>query len=134
MVWDLARQQGSLTILSVQGMVGLALVFIGGTFSLVAAVTLRRFYSSTLIISEDHQLMTHGVYRFTRHPIYLGTIMVMMGLPVVVSSLYGLLIMSALIPLFLNRITREEEMLTEEFGDRYQQYQEATSKLIPFIY
>ena len=134
MVWDLARQQGSLTILSVQGMVGLALVFIGGTFSLVAAVTLRRFYSSTLIISEDHQLMTHGVYRFTRHPIYLGTLMVMMGLPVFVPSLYGLLTMSALIPLFLNRITREEEMLTEEFGDRYQQYQEATSKLIPLIY
>ncbi len=134
MVWDLARHQEVPFMLSVPNIVGLALVFIGGTFSLVAAVTLRRFYSSTLIMREDHQLITHGVYRFTRHPIYLGTIMVMMGLPVVVSSLYGLLTMSALIPLFLNRITMEEEMLTEEFGDRYQQYQEATSKLIPFIY
>ncbi len=134
MVWDLARQQGSLTILSVRGIVGLALVFIGGTLSLVAAVTLRRFYSSTLITREDQQLITHGVYRFTRHPIYLGTIMVMMGLPVVVSSLYGLLTMSALIPLFLNRIKIEERLLTEEFGDAYRRYKEATSKLIPFIY
>ena len=134
MVWDLARQQGSLTILSVQGIVGLALIVIGGTLSLVAAVTLRRFYSSTLIIREDHQLITHGVYRFTRHPIYLGTIMVFIGLPVSVSSLYGLLTMSALIPLFFNRIRMEEEMLTEEFGDTYRRYQEATSKLIPFIY
>ncbi|NOR82730.1 MAG: DUF1295 domain-containing protein, partial [Ardenticatenales bacterium] len=134
MVWDLVRQQGSLTILSVRGIVGLALVFIGGTLSLVAAVTLRRVYSSTLITREDHQLITHGVYRLTRHPIYLGTIMVMMGLPVVVSSLYGLLTMSALIPLFLNRIKIEERLLTEEFGDAYRRYQEATSKLIPFIY
>jgi protein-S-isoprenylcysteine O-methyltransferase Ste14 len=120
MVWDLA-------------IVGLALIVIGGTLSLVAAVTLRRFYSSALIIREDHQLITHGVYRLTRHPIYLGTIMVLMGVPMTVSSLYGLLTMSALIPLLFNRIRMEEEMLTEEFGDTYRRYQEATSKLIPFI-
>ncbi len=132
--WDLVRQQGSLYILSVQSIVGLALIVIGLTINLVAAGTLRRFYSSTLVIKEDHQLITHGVYQFTRHPIYLGTIMVSIGVPVYVSTLYGLLIMSALIPLFLHRIRIEERMLTEEFGDAYRTYREATSKLIPFIY
>ncbi len=132
--WDLVRQQGSLYMLSVQSIVGLALIVIGSTISVVAAGTLRRFYSSTLVIRKDHQLITHGVYRFTRHPIYLGTIMVFIGVPVCVSSLYGLLTMSALIPLLLNRIRIEERMLTEEFGDAYRKYREATSKLIPFIY
>jgi len=42
--------------------------------------------------------------------------------------------MSALIPLFLNRIRIEERMLTEEFGDAYRTYKKGTSKLIPFIY
>ena len=132
--WDLVRQQGSLYILSVQSVVGLALIAIGLTNNLVAQVTLWRFYSSTLVIKEDHQLITHGVYRFTRHPIYLGVIMVCIGVPVYTSSLYGLLTMSALIPIILNRIRMEERLLSEEFGDAHRTYKEATSKLIPFIY
>jgi protein-S-isoprenylcysteine O-methyltransferase Ste14 len=60
--------------------------------------------------------------------------MVCIGVPVYVSSLYGLLIMSVLIALVLNRIRIEERMLTDEFGDAYRKYREATSKLIPFIY
>jgi protein-S-isoprenylcysteine O-methyltransferase Ste14 len=60
--------------------------------------------------------------------------MVCIGLPVSVSSLYGLLTISALIPIILNRIRMEERMLTEEFGDAYQTYREATRKLVPFIY
>ena len=132
--WDLVRHQGSLDILSVQDIVGLALIVIALINNLVAQVTLRRSYSSTLVIREDHQLVTHGVYRFVRHPIYLGVIMASIGVPVYVSSLYGLLTMSAVIPVLLNRIRMEERMLTEAFGDAYRTYRETTSKLIPFIY
>ena len=56
------------------------------------------------------------------------------GPPASASSLYGLVTMSALIPVFLYRIRIEERLLIEEFGDAYCAYQEATSKLIPFIY
>ena len=129
---ELARNPRSLYPLSIQNIVGLALFVIGFTIAIVAAVTLRRSYASTLVIREDHQLITHGIYRFTRHPVYLGVIMACIGMPVFVSSLYGLLTMSALIPLFLNRIRMEERMLTDEFGDAYRQYSGATSKLIPY--
>ena len=133
--WDLVRRQASLALLSIQNIIGLAFIIIGLAIMLVAQITLRRFYSSTLVIRADHQLITHGIYRFVRHPIYLGAIMVVgIGVPVFVSSLYGLLIMSALIPIFLNRIRMEEELLTEEFGDAYRTYKKTTRKLIPFIY
>ncbi len=131
--WDLIRR-GILDIFSAQGIVGLTLFIIGMTIAIVAAVTLRRFYSSTLVIRKDHQLITRGVYRFARHPIYLGVLMACIGIPVFVSSLYGFLILLALIPLVLNRIRMEERMLIGEFGDAYRAYQESTSKLIPFIY
>lgn len=49
-------------------------------------------------------------------------------------SLYGLLAMLNLVPIFLNRIRIEERLLTEEFGDAYRMYRETTSKLIPFVY
>jgi len=133
-IWELVRQPENLYLLSVPNIVGLALFVIGLTIALVAVFTLRRSYASTLVIREDHQLITHGIYRFTRHPVYLGVIIAIIGVPVYASSLYGLLTMSALIPVILNRVRMEERLLTEEFGDAHRTYKEATSKLIPFIY
>jgi len=134
MTWKLARQPENLYFFSVQNMVGLALFVVGLTTAIVAQITLKRFYSGTLVIREDHQLVTHGIYRYTRHPVYLGVIIAIIGMPVFASSLYGLLTMAALIPIFLNRIRMEERLLTEEFGDDYRTYKETTSKLVPFIY
>ncbi len=130
---ELARNPRSLHLLSIYNIVGLALLVIGFAIAFVAVGTLRRSYASTLVIRENHQLITHGIYRFTRHPVYLGVIIVSIGMPVFASSLYGLLTMSALIPIFLNRIRMEERMLTDEFGDAYRTYRGATSKLIPYL-
>ena len=130
---DLIRDPVSLFLLSWQNIVGLALVISGLAVCFVAAATLRRNYASTLVVREDHKLITHGIYRLARHPIYLGALMVSIGVPVYSSSPYGLLIMSALIPLVLNRIRIEERMLTDQFGDAYRKYRAATSKLIPFV-
>lgn len=133
-LWNLVRQPRSIYLLSVPNIVGLVLFVVGLTFAIIAVGTLGRFYSSTLVTIQDHQLITHGVYRFTRHPIYLGVIIMCFGVPMYASSLYGFLTMSALIPILLNRIRMEERMLTEEFGDAYRTYAETTSRLIPFIY
>ena len=133
-LWALIRQPGSISELSAQNIVGLALIVSGFTILLSAHITLGRFYSSTLVIRKEHQLITHGVYHYTRHPIYLGSLMVCIGLPVYASSLSGLLSMSVLIPILLYRIRLEERMLTAEFGDAYRAYQQTTRKLVPFIY
>jgi len=101
---------------------------------LVGQTTLWRNYSGTVLIREDHQLITHGIYRFTRNPIYLGGIMAVTGIPVYVASLYGFLSSLVLIPIILNRIRLEERLLTEEFQDAFARYKETTKKLIPFIY
>jgi protein-S-isoprenylcysteine O-methyltransferase Ste14 len=133
-IWELVMQPENLYSLSIQNIVGLALCVVGLTTAIVAVITLRRSYASTLVIWEDHQLITHGIYRFTRHPVYLGVIIAILGVPVYASSLFGLLTMLVLIPILLNRIRMEERLLTEEFGDAYRTYKETTSKLIPFIY
>ena len=133
-IWGLVKNPENLNLLSVMNIAGLALCVVGLTTAIAGVVTLRRFYSSTLVTREDHQLIKHGVYRFSRHPIYFGVLIAIFGVPTYASSLYGLLMMSALIPLFLNRIRMEEKMLIDEFGGAYRTYRETTSKLIPFIY
>lgn len=132
-VWDLVKQPRDLLTLPMQSIMGLAIIMIGLTIMIVGQATLWRNYSSTVVIKEDHKLITHGIYRFTRNPIYLGLIMVIIGLPVYVASLYGFLTMLVLIPIILIRIRLEENLLTEKFQDAYQNYIETTKKLIPFV-
>jgi protein-S-isoprenylcysteine O-methyltransferase Ste14 len=133
-IWGLVKQPQNLSMFPLQSILGLALFVIGLTIMIVGQITLRRNYSGTVVIRVDHQLITHGIYRFTRNPIYLGFIMVITGLPVYAASMYGFLTSLVLIPIILNRIRLEEELLTEEFQDAYQKYKETTKKLIPFIY
>jgi protein-S-isoprenylcysteine O-methyltransferase Ste14 len=133
-VWSLVKQPQTLSMFPVHSIIGLALLIIGFIIMLVGQITLWRSYSGTVVIREDHQLITRGIYRFTRNPMYLGGIMVITGLPVYVASLYGFLTSLVLIPIILNRIRLEEKLLTEEYQDVYHKYKETTKKLIPFIY
>ncbi len=131
---DLVEQPQSLFSLPVQSIIGLALIVVGFPLLLVGQLTLFRNYSSLLVIHRDHQLITHGIYRFTRNPMYLGVLMFYIGLPVFAASLYGFLTSLVLIPIFLNRIRMEERMLAEYFQDSFQKYKKTTKRLIPFIY
>jgi protein-S-isoprenylcysteine O-methyltransferase Ste14 len=133
-IWGLVKQPQNLSMFPVHSIIGMALFITGLIIMLVGQATLWRNYSGTVVIREDHQLITHGIYRFTRNPIYLGLIMAVTGLPVYAASMYGFLTSLVLIPIILNRIRLEEELLTEEFQDAYQKYKETTKKLIPFIY
>lgn len=133
-LWGLVKRPIYLPQLSIYNILGLGLFAVGIAIQLVAYFTLRRFYSSTLIIREDHKLITHGIYSLIRHPIYFGVILAAIGIPISSSSPYGFFIMLALIPIFLIRIRFEERILIDEFGDAYQIYQGITRRLIPFIY
>ena len=80
--------------------VGLA-VFVGGTvLRQVGKHTLGRSYSYGLRTLEDQKLVQHGVYRYVRHPITLAALIYTPALPLVLSSVYGFLVMLLIFPLF----------------------------------
>jgi protein-S-isoprenylcysteine O-methyltransferase Ste14 len=133
-LWEFSSRYGDQFRVTVAAIVGLVFIGIGLAVALVAVGTLRTSYSSTLIIREDHRLVRTGIYRLVRHPVYSGTILALLGLPLCLSSLFGTALMVVVIPLFLNRIRIEERLLIEEFGAQYEEYMEATEKLVPLIY
>lgn len=112
-----------------------ALIFlIGLAIRLSAVATLNRSYSWTLEIRDEHRLVKNGLYKYVRHPIYLGALLSAIAIPIYATSLLGFLFALAAIPLFNYRIGVEEKMLIEEFGDEYLEYTKATWKLFPYIY
>jgi protein-S-isoprenylcysteine O-methyltransferase Ste14 len=132
--WHLITHPLELLELPLHRIVGLAFFFLGLTVAIVGQVTLWRNYSATVVIREGHQLVTHGIYRFTRNPMYLGVIVALVGLPMFASSLPGVLTMLLLVPIFLIRIRLEEKLLTEAFQEQYLEYKARTKRLIPFIF
>ncbi len=114
--------------------IGLVMIISGAVIRLVAIATLRRNFSGALRIRADHTLVTSGIYRRVRHPAYLGAILLFIGIPIVLSSVLGLLVMLLLVPYLLHRIKLEERMMIERFGKEYEDYMRSSKRLIPFVF
>jgi protein-S-isoprenylcysteine O-methyltransferase Ste14 len=114
--------------------IGLAMVLAGVIIRFVAILTLKRNFSGLLRIREGHTLVKSGIYRWIRHPAYLGAILLFLGIPVMLSSLLGFAVMFLLVPYLMHRITLEERMLIDRFGAEYEDYKKSSKKLIPYLY
>ncbi len=120
---------------------GMLLIFLGLLLEVAVRLTLveRAGFGSLaetkrLLITDEHNLITDGVFGRIRHPLYLGRITWDFGIALLFSSLWGAVLMAISAPLFLIRIRVEEEMLINEFGDAYHDYRKRTKKFIRFIY
>jgi len=92
-------------------------------------------WSITLEVREKHQLVTHGIYRFVRHPMYLSLLIYSAGQALAVPNwLVGPSYGVSMILLFAFRVVPEERMMREEFGRDYQAYMETTKRLIPGVW
>jgi protein-S-isoprenylcysteine O-methyltransferase Ste14 len=85
-------------------------------------------------LSEDHELITTGPYRWLRHPIY--TSMFGLLLQVGLAKTWWPLLIAAVVFYIIGteiRIRAEEGLLTSRFGDTYVRYKSRTKAYIPFI-
>ena len=114
--------------------VGLISFVFGVSMYLKARLTLGNFFSEKLRLLETHKLVTSGIYRHIRHPIYTAEMLLLLGFTLMLNSLLGFLVMLLFVPLILIRIPFEEAMLKEACGQRYNDYIKQTKKLIPLLY
>jgi protein-S-isoprenylcysteine O-methyltransferase Ste14 len=92
-------------------------------------------WSITLQVREKHQLVTHGVYRWVRHPMYLSLLIYSAGQALVVPNwLVGPSYGVAMLLIFAFRLRPEERMMAEEFGKEYEAYRATTQRLIPGVW
>lgn len=116
------------------GVWGLAIEVAGLVVRVVALRTLGRFFTRTVRIVDDHQLVTFGIYRNIRHPGYLSDLMLFMGAALALrNGLVFVLIAAVFVSAYSYRIRVEERMLLEAFGDEYARYCRRSWKLVPFV-
>ena len=92
-------------------------------------------WSITLEVREEHRLVTNGIYRRIRHPMYAALLLDSVGqalaLPNWVAGPSYLVAMSLLIAL---RVGPEERMMREEFGGEYETYASRTKRIVPGVW
>jgi len=97
-----------------------------------AALVLGRFYTRTLRTAADQHVVRDGPYRLVRHPGYLGTQLLWVGLGLCTQNgLTGALWGAVMFALYRRRIDAEEAMLLRELGNAYAEYMASTPGLIP---
>lgn len=85
----------------------------------------------TAEVLTKQRVVSHGVYRFIRHPIYTGDLLLLYGLELALNSwlIVGVVLLT---PIVLRQAVKEEDMLRQEL-DGYDEYCTKTRRFIPFI-
>jgi protein-S-isoprenylcysteine O-methyltransferase Ste14 len=96
---------------------------------------LGRNFSPSLVVRQEHTLVTGGLYRYVRHPMYtafwlwvIAQALLLQNWIVAIGGFCGWGI------LFFDRIGQEEAMMRDTFGEQYDAFARRTKRLVPWIY
>jgi protein-S-isoprenylcysteine O-methyltransferase Ste14 len=110
-------------------LLGVLPLLLGIVLNLHADGALRRHHTTVKPFAASAVLVTDGVYRISRHPMYLGMALILLGLAIFMGSLTPFLVVPAFVLLMEWRfIRREEAMLAERFGADWQRYRSRTPR------
>jgi protein-S-isoprenylcysteine O-methyltransferase Ste14 len=110
--------------------VSTVLILVGSSAAVVALLQLGRSFS---MMAEARRLVTSGLYRYVRHPLYLAEEFAIFGLFLQFFSIWTTIIFALQLAFQLRRMHNEEAVLTEILHE-YTAYRNKTSRLIPGIY
>lgn len=111
---------------------GLALAFSGTLLAFLAIYQIRKSVSAFPGPLPETQLVTTGVFKFIRHPIYSGILLAALGYGLYSKSLYRILITAVLYILFYFKSRYEEKLLRQKFPE-YLKYQQNTGRFWPSV-
>lgn len=111
-----------------------AMICVLGLFVTIwARRTLAGNWSSDVTFKQGHELVTTGPYRFVRHPIYTGLLVMCLGTAVEFSSVRFWLALPVWFIGFWIKLKQEERLMLRHFPDEYTAYQKQAKALVPFI-
>jgi len=93
--------------------------------------SLGKNITHTVAIRKEHSLVTHGPYRWVRHPLYTVGFLAFTGLSLLAANWFIFAALLTAFPILMARTAIEEEHLIERFGDEYRQYIQRTGRYLP---
>jgi len=110
-------------------LLGIIPLALGVTINLIADKAFHRANTTVKPFQESSVLITSGVFRISRNPMYLGFVLILIGVAILMGSLtpYAVIIAFAIL---IDRVyvTVEERMLAERFGPEWEKYKRGTRR------
>ena len=95
---------------------------------------LGRHWTITVGLREDHKLVTKGIYKHIRHPMYAAHILWAIAQPLILPNwIAGFSFIIPQILMYWFRVGEEEQMMLEHFGEEYRTYVGTTGRILPKI-
>jgi len=110
---------------------GATITCLGLAFSIWARQHIGRYWSSSVSIRADHQLIRTGPYARIRHPIYTGILVAVAGTILADGHYAGLAALAIVIAGLSWKASREENLLRREFGPAFEEHKRLTGFFLP---
>jgi protein-S-isoprenylcysteine O-methyltransferase Ste14 len=95
--------------------------------------TLAGNWSNDVTFKQGHELIQAGPYRFMRHPIYTGILLMYLGSAIDIGRLRGWLGLAIMFIAFWIKLKQEEALMLRHFPNEYPAYRKQVKALIPFV-
>ncbi len=115
--------------------IGIGIAVLGLIIHVTAIYTLGKFFKTVIIIQDKHELIPVGLYKYFRHPSYFAGMVILLGMGLMLNNWVAFFII-LIIPFltFIYRISTEEKVLIQKFGQQYLDYKKKTWAILPFIW
>lgn len=109
------------------GIIGLGIILFGW-----AHKALGQNWTAIMALSKEHEMVQSGPYRYIRHPMYSAFFIIGIGFGLLSANwLIGIIYLAPLLVMYTSRVSTEEKMMTDRFGDLYREYVKRTGRLFP---
>jgi protein-S-isoprenylcysteine O-methyltransferase Ste14 len=112
--------------------IGSFLIILGLIFSSIASLSLKKSWRIGVNEQENTELITGGIFKYSRNPYFLSYDAVLAGMLFCMPSPILMLPVLITIILFHQMILKEEKYLESKHGDKYEQYKKEARRYIGF--
>jgi len=114
--------------------IGISFIFFGAIIGLLAITKHKKGnFNIRPDIKDCCVLVTDGIYRYIRHPMYLSVLTMMFGVLVLYFSLYEFILYICLVTTLIIKLFYEESLWVSH-SSKYENYKKQTKRIIPFIF
>lgn len=114
--------------------VGVSICVLGLVVAMWSHKVLGAEWSRDVELKQGHKLVERGPYRFMRHPIYTGHLLMGLGTAIASGSLVAFTGLASFVGGFWIKLNQEERLLLRGFPDEYPAYKERVKALIPYLF
>jgi len=114
---------------------------VGGDLLILAGFTLvffvfreNSFTSGVIEVATEQRVITAGPYAHVRHPMYLGSLVMLLGIPLGLGSLCGVFVIFAMTAVIVWRLIKEEEFLEKHLPGYVDYIKSVKYRLVPFVW